>query len=165
MPWSETCAMDERMRFVAAASEDDAVMTEVCTEFGISRETGYKWLRRYRAEGAQGLNERSRAPIRHGLARDAVLVEAALALRERHPTWGPKKLRQKLVERFAETPTPAASTIGDWLRKEGLTEARRARRRCPPYSSPFAAADAANAVWCADFKGWFRTGEGKRCVR
>ncbi len=90
MPWSETCAMDETMRFVIAASDDEAVMSEICAEFGISRQTGYKWLERYRCEGAGGLQERSRAPIRHGRARDEELVEAALALRERHPTWGPR---------------------------------------------------------------------------
>ena len=60
MPWSETCAMDERMRFVIAASEDDAEMSAVCAEFGISRPTGYKWLARYAAEGLEGLKERSR---------------------------------------------------------------------------------------------------------
>ncbi len=91
------------------------------------------------------------------------MVEAALALRERHPTWGPKKLRRKLCERFPEEAAPARSTIGDWLRKEGLTQPRRPRRRCPPFSSPFQAVDAPNAAWCADFKGWFRTGDGERC--
>lgn len=163
MPWRETCAMDERMRFVVAASEDEAVMTEVCAEFGISRQTGYKWLARYRAEGAEGLQDRSRAPIRHGLARDEELVAAALALRERHPTWGPKKLRKKLADGLPEVAPPARSTIGDWLRKEGLTQSRRPRKRCPRFSSPFLAADAPNAVWCADFKGWFMTGDRRRC--
>ena len=163
MPWRETCAMDERMRFIIAASEDDAVMSQICVEFGISRQTGYKWLERYRSEGVEGLAERSRAPIRHGLARDEELVAAALALRERYPTWGPKKLRRKLCERFPEGEPPAASTIGDWLRKEGLTQSRRPRRRCPPYSLPFQAAEAPNDVWCADFKGWFVTGDRKRC--
>ncbi len=163
MPWSETCAMDERMRFVIAASEDDAVMSAVCAEFGISRPTGYKWLGRYGAEGLEGLKERSRAPLSHGRARDEAVVEAVLALRERHPTWGPKKLRKKLGERLPDIAPPAGSTIGDWLRKEGLTERRRPRRRCPPSSSPLAAADAPNAVWCADFKGWFTTGDRQRC--
>ena len=162
MPWSETCAMDERMRFVIAAREDEAVMTEVCAAFGISRQTGYKWLARYAAEGAEGLKERSRAPIRHGRARDEELVAAALALRERHPTWGPKKLRRTLADRLPDVAPPALSTIGDWLRKEGLTQSRRPRRRCPPFSSPFLAADGPNAVWCADFKGWFMTGDRQR---
>jgi len=163
MPWRETDAMDERMRFVLAASENEAVMTEICAEFGISRETGYKWLWRYRAEGAERLKERSRAPIHHGRARDEELVAAVLALRERHPTWGPKKLRRALIDRSPEIAAPAPSTIGDWLRKEGLTQSRRPRRRCPPSSSPFLAADRPNAVWCADFKGWFQTGDRQRC--
>ena len=163
MPWSETCAMDERMRFVMAASEDEAVMSEICAEFGISRQTGYKWLSRYRAEGVEGLKERSRAPINHGLSRDEELIAATLGLRERQPTWGPKKLRRKLAERWPDIAPPASSTIGDWLRKEGLTQVRRPRRRCPPFSSPLKAADAPNAVWCADFKGWFQTGDKKRC--
>ena len=163
MPWKETCAMDERMRFVLAALEEEAVMSEVCAEFGISRQTGYKWLDRYRAEGPEGLKARSRAPLRHGRAREEELVAAALSLRERHPTWGPKKLRDQLCKRWSALATPARSTIGDWLRKEGLTRSRRPRRRCPPFASPLAAASAANAVWCADFKGWFRTGDGRRC--
>jgi transposase-like protein len=65
MPWSETCAMDERMRFVVVASEDDAVMSEICAEFGISQQTSYKWLARYQV-GVEGLKERSRAPLAHG---------------------------------------------------------------------------------------------------
>lgn len=163
MLWDETCAMDERMRFVVAASEDEAVMIEVCAAFGISRQTGYKWLSRYATEGVEGLKERSRAPLRHGRARDEELVAAALALRERHPTWGPKKLRKKLSDGWPQHATPALSTIGDWLRKEGLTAQRRRRRRCPPFGSPFLAADAPNAVWCTDFKGWFATGDRQRC--
>jgi len=162
MPWRETWAMDERMRFVLAASEDEAVMSEVCAEFGISRQTGYKWLGRYRAEGALGLYERSRAPLQHGRAHPDELVEAVLSLRERHPTWGPKKLRRKLGDRSPAHARLALSTIGDWLRKEGVTAPRR-RRRCPPYASPFVEADAPNAVWCADFKGWFATGDRRRC--
>jgi transposase InsO family protein len=91
------------------------------------------------------------------------LVAAALGLRERQPTWGPKKLRRKLAERWPDLSAPARSTIGDWLRKEGLTQSRRPRRRCPPFASPFQTVAAPNAVWRADFKGWFKTGEGKRC--
>ena len=86
MPWSETCAMDERMRFVIAASEGEAVMSEICAEFGISRQTGYKWLLRYRAEGLERLKDRSQAPNRHGRAREEELVAAALGLRERQFT-------------------------------------------------------------------------------
>jgi hypothetical protein len=56
----------------------------------------------------------------------------------------------KLAHRLPEVAPPAKSTIGDW-------------RRCPPSSSPFLSADGPNAVWCADFKGWFQTGDRQRC--
>jgi transposase InsO family protein len=86
-----------------------------------------------------------------------------LELRERWPRWGPKKLRVKLGERHPELAVPAASTIGEWLRRAGLVGRSRRRRHCPVYTQPFAAVTAANDVWCTDFKGWFRTGDGRRC--
>ena len=163
MPWEETCAMDQRMRFVLEASAEECVMSELCERFGISRTAGYKWLERYRAEGIDGLKDRTRAPLRHGRSRSRDLVDRVLALHERYPNWGSKKLRIKLKQFSAAEELPARSTIDAWLRKEGLTQARRRRRRTPPYEQPFAAIAAANDVWCMDFKGWFRTGDGTRC--
>ena len=163
MPWKETCAMEERMRFVVAASREDAVMSQLCEAFGISRTIGYKWLARYAAEGVDGLKERSRAPHRHGRAREEELVAALLGLRERYPHWGPKKLRVKLGAALPGLDVPAASTLGDWLRKAGVTQPRKRRRATPSYAHALRPADAPNAVWSVDFKGWFRTGDGRRC--
>ena len=162
MPWKETCAMDQRMRFVLAASEEGAVMSRVCAAFGVSRQTGYKWLERYEIGGPGGLEDLSRAPHRHGRSREAELVSDILALQERYG-WGPKKLQRKLGELRPAIDLPAVSTIGDWLAKRGLTKSRQRRRGSPPYAQPFAAADQPNAVWCVDFKGWFRTGDRTRC--
>lgn len=162
MPWRETWAMDQRVRFVLAAEEAGAVMSQVCREFGISRETGYKWLRRYREVGLSGLEDRSRAPHRHGRALPDEVRAAALKLHEDHE-WGAKKLRPKLAERHPEFRLPAVSTIGDWLAQKGRTTKRRRRRRSPALGGPLIRADAANAVWTVDFKGWFRTGDGSRC--
>jgi len=163
MPWKETCAMEQRMRFVLEAVAEDCVMSELCERYGISRTAGYKWVDRYRSEGIDGLKDRARAPLQHGRARPRDLVEQVLALRERYPRWGPKKLRVKLAQLCPSEDLPARSTIGEWLRKEGLAHARRRRRRTPPYEQPFAEVVAANDVWCVDFKGWFRTGDGERC--
>ena len=69
----------------------------------------------------------------------------------------------KLAQLHPSEELPAASTIGEWLRKEGLTRPRRRRRSTPPYGQPFATVTAANDVWCVDFKGWFRTADGARC--
>ncbi len=162
MPWRETCVMEERMRFVLAAKEEGAVMSQVCAEAGISRQTGYIRLRRFEAEGVEGLKDRSRAPHEHGRSREAELVDDVLALRE-HYGWGPKKLRHKLGELRPDITLPSASTIGDWLAKRGLTDKRRRRPKCSVYAQPFAAATEPNAVWTVDFKGWFRTGDGSRC--
>ncbi len=162
MPWRETCSMEERMRFVLVAREEGAVMARICATFGISRDIGYKWLARYELEGVEGLKDRSRAPHHPGRSREAELVDDVLALHERYG-WGPKKLRHKLGELRPEIVLPAASTIGDWLAKRGLTGKRKRRPRCPPHTQPFATADQPNAVWCVDFKGWFRTGDGARC--
>jgi putative transposase len=163
MPWNETCRMDERTQFIARMLAGEDEMTGLCREYGISRKTGYKWLGRYRSDGAAGLVDRSHAPLRHGQAHEVAVVQAVLELRERWPRWGPKKLRVKLGERHPELAVPAASTIGEWLRRAGLVGRSRRRRHCPVYTQPFAAVTAANDVWCTDFKGWFRTGDGRRC--
>ena len=171
MPWKETCQMHERMQFIARVLAGEDEMTVLCREYGISRKTGYKWLSRFISEGAAGLAERSHAPLQHGQAHDIAVVQAVLGLRQRWPHWGPKKLRVKLVEHHPELPVPAASTIGEWLRREGVVGRSCRRRRCPAYTQPFAAVSAANDLWCTDFKslplartgGWFRTGDGRRC--
>jgi putative transposase len=76
--------------------------------------------------------------------------------------WGPRKLKW-VLERDQPGPNwPAASTIGGLLKREGLVVARKPRRRTAPYREPLAHADGPNRVWCADFKGWFRTGDGER---
>jgi putative transposase len=164
MPWTETQVMDERMRFIGAWLRGEASMAELCRWYGVSRKTGYKWTGRYRADGPAGVAERSRAPLSHPQAIGDAAEARVLALRAAHPTWGPRKLRALLAAAAPDEPVPAASTIGDLLRRHGLTAARRRRRHAPPRSQPLAHADAPNAVWCADFKGWFRTGDGARCT-
>lgn len=161
MPWRETRVMDERARFVVAVEAGTEPMAAVCRRFGVSRQHGYKWLGRWRAEGAGGLADRSRAPLSHPQAVPAELLEACLGVRRAHPTWGPVKVRAYLVRHDPECAWPAASTIGALFDREGLTVKRRLRRRAPP-GGPLFAADAANDVWCIDFKGWFRTGDGTR---
>jgi transposase InsO family protein len=162
MPWEETCAMEERLKFVAACLAGDEPMAWICERFGISRKTGYKWLERFRVAGPSGLEDRPRARLEPArMAPD--LRDAILALRRDKPHWGPLKLRAKLGERHPELIWPAASSIGDLLRRLGLNQSRRLRRRTPPYTQPLAHAGAANDVWCADYKGWVRSGDGRRC--
>lgn len=163
MVWRETCAMEERMRFVMAAVDNVEPFAMLCRRFGVSRKTGYKWLERYGEEGVDGLTDRSRAPLHHRQALTAALAERCLAVRREHPTWGPVKVRSWLAQRAPRTSWPAPSTIGELFDREGLTVKRRLRRRSPPSSAPFGQCVAANDVWCIDFKGWFVTGDGARC--
>jgi putative transposase len=163
MGWMETCAVDERMRFVMAIEGQEEAFAAVCRRFGVSRKTGYKWLGRYREAGVQGLTDWSRAPLNHRQAVAQEIAEHCLAVRRAHPTWGPVKVRAWLERRAAEIAWPAASTIGALFDREGLTVKRRLRRRSPPSSAPFADCEASNDVWCIDFKGWFLTGDGQRC--
>ena len=121
MPWRETCVMDEKIRFVLAYLGGEGTMTELAAAYGISRRTGYQALARYRAAGLAGLAPRSKAPVHHGRAMPADQRARILDLRAERPGWGPKKLRAELLRRWPETSWPAASTIGDLLRHEGLS--------------------------------------------
>ena len=163
MGYLETRVVDKRMRFVLAVEAGEEAVAALCRRFGLSRKSGYKWLERYRAAGVDGLSDRSRAPLSHPRAVPAAIFEACLAVRHAHPTWGPVKVRAWLERRTPDVRWPAASTIGALFDRAGLTVKRKRRRRAVPSRAPFASCDEANAVWCTDFKGWFRTGDGSRC--
>lgn len=163
MGWTETCAVEERMRFVVAVREHEESFAAVCRRFGVSRRVGYKWLARFEEEGAAGLFDRPRTPLHQPQRIADNIAERCLEVRRAHPTWGPIKVRAFLARKSGRTAWPAASTIGELFDREGLTVKRKLRRRSPPSSAPFAGCEAANDVWCIDFKGWFLTGDGKRC--
>lgn len=92
MVWKETCAMEERMRFVDVVAGNEETFAAICRRFEVSRKTGYKWLERYGTEGVDGLKDRSRAPQHHPQAMSERIVEQCLAVRRAHPTWGPLKV-------------------------------------------------------------------------
>ena len=164
MPWREKSPMVLRQEFVLARLRGDRPMAALCEEFGVSRKTGYKWLKRYQAEGTKGLADHSRAPHRQARALSAEVVAAIVEARRKRPHWGPKKLRWLLEKTYPAVRWPAPSTIGEVLRREGLVDpAGRGRRRRWTRSGPLREAKAPNDVWAIDFKGWFRTRDGVRC--
>ncbi len=162
MPWKETCAMDERIQFVADHLRQESSLSELCRFYGISRPTAYKWLERYGLYGPAGLLERSRAPKQHPNQTPAAIEERIIALRQRHPQWGPRKLLVRLEKQAPDQRWPAESTVGEILKRHGLTQARRVRRQTPGYEGPRHEGVSPNDVWAADFKGWFKTGDGCR---
>ncbi len=162
MPWKVSGVVERRKEFVAEHESGQWTMTDLCRAYGISRPTGYELLQRYADNGERGLQDQSRAPKRHANQTAAKIEEQVLELRREHPRWGPRTLRSRLEKLQPKVNWPAASTIGAMLDREGLTLQRRKRRRVAPYTNPLAAATEPNRVWCADFKGWFRTGDGQR---
>lgn len=163
MPWSETSAMNERIRFLADHQLAVFSVTELCARYGISRPTAYKWLERYRAEGVTGLGERSHRPRHCPHQTPAPLIDALVAARYLHPTWGPKKLLWLLARQHPEWPWPAPSTAGAWLKRHGCIRGRRRRRPLTHPGRPTTLATTPNALWTLDFKGQFRTRDGRYC--
>lgn len=163
MAWKQTCAVEERFRFIEDYRSEHWTVADLCRRYGVSRETGYKWLERYEAEGWAGLQDRSRAPERHPNEVIAEVAEAVLEMRRDHAHWGAAKLRARLQREAPEIAWPAPSTIGELLKREGLTAPRRKRRKAAPTQNPLADCTQPNQVWCADFKGWFLCQDGSRC--
>jgi putative transposase len=162
MPWKASSVMEEKLRFIFEYERDEQTMSELCASFGISRETGYVWLRRYRQWGKLGLVEMDRGAHRHPNQTAAEIEQLVLELRQAHMRWGPRKLKRVLQRDEPGRRWPAVSTIGEMVKRAGLVVPRKKRRKTAPYSAPLAHADGPNRVWCADFKGWFRTGNGER---
>ena len=164
MPWAETSAVQERIRFVKDYQSGLYPMTELCARFGVSRQTGYKWLDRYLEQGAAGLEERSRAPHHCPHRMSLAAARALVATRRRHPTWGPRKLLAWLAHRHPELELPSAGRTGALLARQGLVKPRkRRRRRWEHPGRPSFPVHAPNDLWTADFKGEFRLGNRDYC--
>jgi putative transposase len=156
--------MDQKLMFVQACERGELSMTELCDAFGIARKTGYKWLRRYKDQGPQGLEELSRAALYHPNAVERQVEDLITETRRWRRNWGPKKLLGYLEPRWPELKFPAASTVSELLRRRGLSTPRRRRPRTASYEGPFQGCTAPNDVWSIDFKGHFLTGDKKRCT-
>jgi transposase InsO family protein len=156
--------MEEIIRFVMLAQSARFTVTELCEQFGISRKTGYKHLERYAAGGLKGLAARSHRPHEFPQRTDAAVEGLILAERRLHRTWGPKKLHKVLEVKHGIESPPARSTIGEILRRHGLSVQRR--RKPGMYSAlndGLTVPTRPNHVWTVDFKGWFLLGNGERC--
>ena len=160
MPWEVSGVVEKRKQFLAEYATGEWTMSDLCRAHGITRPTGYAVLRRYAQAGQCGLEEQSRAPRRHPNQTPAEIEAQVLALRRKHPRWGPRTLKKILDD--AGISCPAASTVGELLDREGLTHHRVKRRKVEPYQRPFQLVGEPNDEWAGDFKGWMRTGDGER---
>jgi transposase InsO family protein len=162
MPWKECSVMDERLRFVARLLDGEA-MTQVCRDFGISRKTGYKIFTRYKEHGLEALSDRSRRPVRYANQLPSQLESLIVRLKRDKPHWGARKIRELLVRRLAgDVRIPAQSTIHAVLHRHGLVKTPgRPHQRAT--GTPLSTGAAPNDLWCADFKGEFKLGNGQYC--
>lgn len=154
--------MEERMKFVARLLEGEE-MSHLCREFGISRKTGYKIYDRYKECGLEALTDRSRRPFRYGNQLPFQVETAIVQLKKEKPHWGARKLRELLLRKFpGEVKVPAVSTIHAVLDRHELVNPRKGRRY-RAQGTPLSAGKEPNDLWCADFKGEFRLGDGRYC--
>jgi transposase InsO family protein len=164
MPWKTSSVLEARQRLVQAALRGLKSVAQLCREAGLSRKTGFKWLRRFRNFGGPGLRERSRRPARSPHRTPARWRKAIAQVRRKHPSWGGKKIYAYLRRKHPRAGLPKTRTITDGLRRLGLARQRRAwARRGPRVPRPaLTIPHAPNDVWTVDFKGWFRTCNGQR---
>jgi putative transposase len=162
VPWRESSFMSERLAFIRACLDRSERIVEICDRFGISEKTGQKWLKRFREEGQSGLADRSRARLvqPYRITREA--AERIIALRRKYPLYGPAMLRDWLRLHESEEHWPAASSIGELLKRANLIRSKR-RHQSPErkaLSHSRTRALEPNMVWTADFKGQFRLRKG-----
>lgn len=162
MPWRELNKLTERMRFIGRYLDGERI-SELCREHGISRQTGHALVKRYEQFGPEALADRSSRPHSSPNRTPPAKVEKILELRKKHPTWGPKKLKERLEKLEPDVRWPAKSTIGAILDDAGLVQKRRRRRRAQPSETPRRDTSAPNELWCMDYKGQFRLGNGQYC--
>src|ERR1700757_2752884 len=162
MPWKASSVMEERLRFVGRLLDGES-MTDMCREFGISRKTGYKIFDRYKEHGLEALTDRSRRPVRYANQLPPPIEGLIVRLKGEKPHWGARKIRELLVRRLdGDVWVPAKSTIHAVLDRHGLVKpggGPRHRAR----GTPLSPGTAPNDLWCADYKGEFKLGNGRYC--
>ena len=162
MSWKESDVMEERDRFVREWERNGVTFSDLCDEYGISRTTGYKWLRRYQSEGVEGLRDLSRRPLNSPTNTPAEMVEKIVEQRARHPSWGGRKIARRLTVMGVEG-VPQPSTVNNVLRRLGLARTQMRRRRPARPGRPTTIVSAPNDLWAADFKGQFLMRNGQYC--
>ncbi len=163
MPWKESSVMEERLRFVARLLDGES-MSDVCRQFGISRKTGYKIYNRYKEHGLEALCDRSRRPVRYANQLPVQIEQMIVRLKKEKRHWGARKIRELLIRRLnGDVRIPAKSTVHAVLDRHGLVKRGRHRRRNKAEGTPLSRAISPNDLWCVDYKGEFKLGNGNYC--
>lgn len=154
MPWGVVSLMSLRQEFVRLCEGKAVSFTELCQRYGISRKTGYKWLGRYRKQGAEGLIDHSRRPKNSPGQLSQATEQALVSLRHSHPRWGARKIR-RLLKNQGEA-VPACSTITAVLHRHALiAPSSQAKPNWQRFER-----EVPNSLWQMDFKGPLATVSG-----
>jgi transposase InsO family protein len=159
MPWKECSSMSEREEFIFLSLNDQGPMSVLCRRFGISRKTGYKWVRRFKEGGTGNLADRSRRPQNSPRRSDQAIERMVVELRQRHRAWGGRKIKRRL-EDLGQTGVCSASTVTAILRRHDLIDAAATAQRQTPRRFEY---PSSNDLWQMDFKGHFPLLLGGQC--
>lgn len=163
MPWSQTSPMDQKTQFIADYLRGVLNTTELADLYGVSRKTAHQLINRYLREGPAGLEERSRKPHHSPNRTPEHIEQALLEVRRRHPSWGAKKLLKLVHKAHPRWELPHSSTVCEILSRNGMVPKKPRRRHIGHPGRPSSSILAPNDVWSADFKGHFKTGNGRYC--
>jgi transposase InsO family protein len=155
--------MDQKTQFLSEYLRASLSFSELCRRYAISRKTGYKWIERYETDPGAGLRDRSRRPHHHPRQTPEPIRAAIIRARRQHPSWGAKKLLKVLRRADPDLAWPSRWTVSDLLAREGLVRQRVRRRRPSHPGAPTTVASAPNQLWCVDYKGQFKTRDGRYC--
>lgn len=164
MPWKVTDKMNEKEKFINEMLKNEKPFKHLCAEFGISEKTGHKWKNRFYTEGKTGFYEQSRATKTHSNTLEEDVIISIIALKNAHPFWGAKKIRELFSKAHPECCVPSLSSVNRILDKSGLVK----KRRVKPASNDckrlrqYIKAEVPNDVWAIDFKGWWKS-SGEIC--
>ena len=156
MAWKEVTVMSLRKEFVSLAVNEGANISELCRRFGISRRTGYKWLWRRQEEDEHWAEDQSRRPERSPRRTSSEMEGWVLSVRDEHPTWGGRKIAQRLRD-LGHEGIPSPSTITAILSRHGRLQELERKKRGPLQRFE---REAPNQLWQMDFKGHFPLAAG-----
>lgn len=162
MAWENFKVEEQRLQMILAYINKEATMTSLCQRYGVSTKTAYKWYKRYQDLGIEGLHDLPKSPLQPYCLFTEDQIQRAIDLKRQRLTWGPKKILAKLLEIYPNEEWPSPTRLYEIFKEFHLVTRRRIKPRVP-LTAPLGHITDCNDTWAIDLKGWFMTGEGRRC--
>lgn len=162
MTWRKNTVMGQRIKFINDYLEKRFNLSDLCRQYDISRPTAYFWIDRFHKEGYEGLSDRDRVPLNNPRQTSPDIVTEILKVKQHFSKWGPKKILAYLKNTQEQVLWPCETTIENILKKNGLVERRKLRKRFAQSKTSLIDCNASNDTWCIDFKGWWLTKDNQK---